>query len=124
MKELTAIRSRKNPQQTETREENGITVFGRCKYNSLPIDLGDVTSVNTEKDKFELAKFLDLILDVPKISNYMSPREEATASLISYPIVLLEETTKAEESLARQRSRLTDSKPHQVYLVSRVFFKQ
>ena len=52
-------------------QENAITVFGPRLYNSLPKYLSDIESVKTEKFKFELDKFLELIPDEPKIPNYV-----------------------------------------------------
>ena len=43
--------------------ENAITVFWPRLCNSLPIYLRYIESVKTEKIKFELDKFLELILD-------------------------------------------------------------
>ena len=53
-------------------QENAITEFGPRLYNSLPKYLRDIESVNTEKFKFELNKFLELIPDQPKMPNYVS----------------------------------------------------
>ena len=41
-------------------------------YNLLPKYLGDIESDKTEKFKFELDKFLELIPDKPKIPNYVT----------------------------------------------------
>ena len=78
----------RNPAQSL--QENAITVFGPRLYNSLPKYLRDIVSVKTEKFKFELDKFLEsaeldkfLAPDEPKIPNYMSPHQEATAFLTS-----------------------------------------
>ena len=49
----------RNPAQSH--QENAITVFGPHLYNSLPKYLRDIESVKTEKFKFELDKFLELI---------------------------------------------------------------
>ena len=51
---------------------NAITVFGPRLYNSLPKYLRDIESVKTEKFKFELDKFLELIPDEPKFPNYVT----------------------------------------------------
>ena len=61
-----------NIQQTETLQENAITVFGSRLYNSLPKYLRDIESVKTEKFKFELDKFLDTIPDQPKMPNFVT----------------------------------------------------
>ena len=62
-------------QQTETQlnpfKKNVITVFGPRLYNSLPKYLRDIESVKTEKNKFELGTFLELIPDEPKMPNYV-----------------------------------------------------
>ena len=63
-------------QQTETQDnhfqENAITVFGPTLYNALPRYLRDIASGKTEKFKFELDKFLNLIPDGPKMPNYVT----------------------------------------------------
>ena len=46
----------KNPAQSL--QENARTVFGPRLYNSLPKYLRDIKSVETEKFKFEVDKFL------------------------------------------------------------------
>ena len=60
----------RNPAQPP--QENAITVFGPRLYNSLPRYLTDIESVKTEKFKFELDKFLELIPDEPKMLNYVT----------------------------------------------------
>ena len=60
----------KNPAQSL--QENSITVFGPRLYNSLPKYLRDIESVKTEKLKFKLYKFLELIPDQPKMPNYVT----------------------------------------------------
>ena len=60
----------RNPAQSL--QENAITVFGPRLYNSLPKYLRDIESVKTEKFKFVLDKFLELIPDEPKMSNYVT----------------------------------------------------
>ena len=45
------------------------TVFGPRLYNSLPKYPRHIESVKTEKFKFELDKFLELIPDEPKMPN-------------------------------------------------------
>ena len=60
-------------------QENAITVFGPRLYNLLPKYLRDIESVKTEKFKFELDKFLELIPESQKYPT-MSPHLEATAS--------------------------------------------
>ena len=51
----------------ESLQENAITVFGPRLYNLLPKYLRDIESVKTEKFKFELDKFLELIPDKLKM---------------------------------------------------------
>ena len=53
-------------------QENAITVFGSRLYNSLTKYLRDIESVKTEKFKFELDKFLELIPDEPNMPNYVT----------------------------------------------------
>ena len=60
----------RNPAQSL--QENAITVFGTRLYNSLPKYLRDIKSVKTKKFKFERNKFLELILDEPKMPNYVT----------------------------------------------------
>ena len=60
----------RNPAQSL--QENALTVLGPRLYNSLPKYLRDIESVKTEKFKFELDKFLLLILDEPKLPNYVT----------------------------------------------------
>ena len=63
-------------QQTETQhnpfKKNAITVFGLRLYNSLPKYPRDIESVKTEKFKFELDKFLELIPNEPKMPNLVT----------------------------------------------------
>ena len=60
----------RNPAQSL--QENTITVFLSWLYNSLPKYPRDIDSVKTEKFKFELDKFLELIPDEPKMPNYVT----------------------------------------------------
>ena len=60
----------RNPAQSL--QENAITVFGPRLYNSSPKYLRYIESVKTEKFKFELHKFLEFILDEPKMPNYVT----------------------------------------------------
>ena len=60
----------RNPAQSLS--ENAITVFGPRLYNSLPKHLRDFESVKTEKFKFELDKFLELISDQLNMPNYVT----------------------------------------------------
>ena len=60
----------RNPAQSL--QENAITVFRPRLYNLLPKYRRDIESVKTEKFKFELDKFLELISDQPKILNYVT----------------------------------------------------
>ena len=53
-------------------QENAITVFGPRLYNSLPKYLSDIESIKTEKFKFELDKFLELISDQLKMPNHIT----------------------------------------------------
>ena len=47
-------------------------VVGPLLYNSLPKYLRNIKSVQTEKFKFELNKFLELFPDEPKMPNYVT----------------------------------------------------
>ena len=60
----------RNPAQSL--QENAITVFGPRLYNSFPKYVRDIESVKTEKFKFKLDKFLELIPDEPKMTNYVT----------------------------------------------------
>ena len=60
----------RNPAQSL--QENAITVFRPRLYNSLPKYLRDIESVKTERFKFELDMFLELIPDQPKMPNYVT----------------------------------------------------
>ena len=60
----------RNPAQSL--QENSITVFGPRLYKSLPKYQRDIESGKTEKLKFELDKFLELIPDEPKMPNYVT----------------------------------------------------
>ena len=80
------IKTRKHPRQetqcviqyqtngnlAQSLQENAITAFGPCLYNSLPKYLRDIESVKTQKIKFELDKFLEFIPDEPKMPNYVT----------------------------------------------------
>ena len=57
------IQYQTNRNPAQSLQENAITVFGSLLYNSLPEYLRDIESVKTEKFKFELNKFLELIHD-------------------------------------------------------------
>ena len=72
-KTSNTVRYSTNRSPAQSLQENAITVFGPRLYNSLPKYLKDIKSVKTEKFKFELAKFLDLIPDGPKCPT-MSPQ--------------------------------------------------
>ena len=69
---LCVIQYPTNRNPAQTLQENGITVFGPRLYNSLPKYLRNVESFKTEKLKYELDKFLELILDEPKMPNYVT----------------------------------------------------
>ena len=60
----------RNPAQSL--QENALTVFGPRLYNSLPKYLRDIENVKTEKFKFELGKFLELIPDESKTNDYVT----------------------------------------------------
>ena len=60
----------RNPAQSL--QENSITLFGPRLYNSLPKDPRDIDSVEIEKFKIYLDKFLKLIADEPKMPNYVT----------------------------------------------------
>ena len=68
----SALFSNPNRNPAQSLQENAITVFGPRLYNSLPIYLRDIESVKTEKFKFELDKFLELIPDQLKMPNYVT----------------------------------------------------
>ena len=68
----TVIQYPTNRNPAQSLQENAITVFGPRLYNSLPKYLRDIESVKTEKFKFELDKFLELIPDEPKMPNYVT----------------------------------------------------
>ena len=53
-------------------QENAITVFGPRLYITLPKYLRGIESVKTEKLKFELDKFLELISDQPQMPSYVT----------------------------------------------------
>ena len=61
-----------NRNQAQSLQKNAITVFWPRLYNSLPKYLRDIESVKTEKLKFVLDKFLELIPDEPKIPNFVT----------------------------------------------------
>ena len=65
-----SVSNNRNPAQSL--QENAVTVFGPRLYNSLPKYLRDIESVKTEKFKFELDTFLELIPDQPKMPNYLT----------------------------------------------------
>ena len=65
------MKTRKHPDKQKP-SNNAITVFGPRLYNSLPKYLRDVESVNPEKLKLELCKFLELIPDELKMPNYVT----------------------------------------------------
>ena len=60
----------RNPAQS--RQKNRITAFVPRLYNSLPKYLRDIESFKTEKFEFEVDKFLELIPDESKMSNYVT----------------------------------------------------
>ena len=61
----------RNPAQSL--QENAITVFSiGSVVHSLPKYLRGIESVTTEKIKFELDKFMELIPDEPKMPNYVT----------------------------------------------------
>ena len=68
----------KNRNPTQSLQENAITALRPRLYNSMPKYLRDLESVKTEKFKFELEKFQELIPDERKMSNYVtaSPRKQ------------------------------------------------
>ena len=69
---LCIIQYPTNRNPAQSLQENTITVFGPRLYNSLPKYLSDIESVKTEKFKSELERFLELILDKPKMPNYVT----------------------------------------------------
>ena len=62
---LIQYSTNRNP--AESLQENAVTVFGPRLYNSLSKYLRVIESAKTEKFKFELDKFLELIPDEPKM---------------------------------------------------------
>ena len=66
------IRYPTNRNPAQFLQENAITIFGPRLYNLLPKYQRDIESVKTEKFKFELDKFLELIPDEPKMPNYVT----------------------------------------------------
>ena len=95
-----------NRNPAEFRQENIITVFGPRLYNSLPKYLRDIESDKTEKIKFELDKFLELIPDQPKMPNYVA----ATGSnciLDQLTHLRLKKYTEVVESPTRSWSSLS-----------------
>ena len=66
------IQSPTNRNLAQSLQENAITVFEPRLYILLPKYLKDIESVKTEKFKFELDKFLDLIPDQIKMPNYVT----------------------------------------------------
>ena len=80
-------------QRTETQlvqslQENAITVFGPRLYNSLPKYLRDIESVKTEKFKFEVDKFLELIPDEPKMPNYVVDQHQRSVPVCNVVLCL------------------------------------
>ena len=65
--EHSAVFSIQHTNTAQSLQKNAITVFGPRLYNSLPKYLRHIESVKTEKFKFELDKFLELIPDEPKM---------------------------------------------------------
>ena len=53
------------------RQENAITIFLPRLFNSLPKYLRDMRSLQIEKFKLELDKFIELIPDEVKMPNYV-----------------------------------------------------
>ena len=72
-----------NRNPAKSLQENAITVLWPRSYNSLLKYPRDIESVKTEKLKFELDRFLELITDEQKLTNYKSPHQEAIASWTS-----------------------------------------
>ena len=66
------IQYQTNRNPAQSLQENAITVFGPRLYSSLPKYKRDIESVKTEKFKFELDIFLELVPDEPKIPNYVT----------------------------------------------------
>ena len=72
----------RNRNPVQSLRENTISVFGPRLYNSMPKYLKDIESVKTEKFKFELDKFLELIPDELKMPNYVTA---ARSNSIAWP---------------------------------------
>ena len=68
-------------------QENAITVFVPRLYNSLPKYLRDIKRVETEKIKFVLDEFLELIHPEPKMLNYVTAaRSNKILDKLSHPM--------------------------------------
>ena len=70
--------------QAQSLPEYAITIFGPRLYNSLPKYPRVIESVETEKFKLELDKFLEFINDEPKMPNYVTAVRSNTASNTIY----------------------------------------
>ena len=75
---LFSLPTNRNPAQSL--QDNAITVFGPRLYNSLPKYLRDNESVKTEKFKFKLDTFLEVIPDEPKMPNYVTASGSTASS--------------------------------------------
>ena len=91
----------RNPAQSL--QEYAITLFGPRLYILLPKYRSDNESLKTEKINFEFDKLLELLLMSSKCST-MSPRQETTASWISYLIGGVEDSASAVKSLTLPRA--------------------
>ena len=103
----------RNPAQSL--QENAITVFTPWLNNYLlPKYLRDIKNVKTEKFKFGLDKFLELIPDEPKMPNYVTAAENN--SILDQPTHLraqgIHQSGGVPDS-ATEQSRLAASKPLQ-----------
>ena len=87
-------------------QENTITVFGPRLYNSLPKYLRDIEIIKTEKFKFELDKFLELIPDEPIMPNYVTT-SGSNSILEQLTHLRLKEFTEVAESPTRPWSSLS-----------------
>ena len=100
-----------NRNPTQSIQKNAITVFGPRLYNSLFKYLRDIEIVKTEKFKFELDKFLELITDQPKMPHYVTAtRSNSILDQLSHRRAQgLKESTTAVESPTWPWSRINCS---------------
>ena len=98
------VSNKQNPCTILSRKFNAVILFGPRLHTSLPKYLRDIESLKTEKLKFELDKFLELIPDEPKMPNY------ATAAR---SISILDQQSHLRAQGIYQGSRVPDSATEQ-----------